>query len=655
MSRRGIRWVVLYFLSILVPAALLAFLGVRSLRDVRDSVSRELRSKAVLVQDVFDRLINSRAQLLAAFMEEGGMDPRRYAGFSEIEQMFAVGPTGVLRHPSVRPLRLQTPQPAFAAPMKQAEKREFGHQDWEGGAQHYRQAYEAATRPAEQAEALNALARCAHKGQDAATVAAVHQRLVAHYGPVFDADGAHPVTLSHLRLGRYAEPAQAQASLMAWAQALLEGRYPLYPGCQQALQEARALAHGRLATMADQPALLERLARIEQALDFATRLGPVVADQWDAARERGYISGVEADGTSFLLYLRAAQEGGAMGILFDWDALTALVREQVEGPLAERGFALTLFDADAEAAFVAAQRETIYETGPASRWMDRVRLGLWATDASAATGYHRTRNWLIGGGIFALAVSVVLGGFMILRDAGREVKVARLRSEFVANVSHELRTPLTSIRMYAETLLMGRYQSPQQLQDYLTILLHESRRLSHLVDNVLDFARIERGDRTYQRQPCDLGVAAQAALETFGGVLAAEGFAVEEAMAEALPPVLADPEAVEGAVANILGNAVKYSAQRKAIRLAVNQRGAEVVVEVADRGIGLPSGEEERVFEQFHRGTNAASTAGTGLGLSLVKNVVEAHGGRVEAANRPGGGSVFRLYFPVHTEDQAHA
>ena len=324
-------------------------------------------------------------------------------------------------------------------------------------------------------------------------------------------------------------------------------------------------------------------------------------------------------------------------------------------PLAERGFALALFDADAEAAFVAAQREAIYQTGPASRWMDRVRLGLWATDTSAATGYYRTRNWLVGGGIFALAVSVVLGGFMILRDAGREVQVARLRSEFVANVSHELRTPLTSIRMYAETLLMGRYQSTEQMRAYLTTLLHESRRLSHLVDNVLDFARIERGDRTYQRQPCDLGAAAQAALETFGGVLAAEGFAVEQAVAEALPPVLADAEAVEGAVANMLGNAVKYSAQRKAIRLAVNQRGAEVVIEVADRGIGLPAGEEERVFEQFHRGVNAASTAGTGLGLSLVKNVVEAHGGRVEAANRPGGGSVFRLYFPVHTEDQAHA
>ena len=654
MSRLGIRWVILYFLSILVPAALLAFLSVRSLRDVRDSVRRELRSKAVLAQDAFDRLINSRAQLLAAYVAEGGMDPRQYAGFSEIAQIFAVDPTGALRHPSVQPLRLGAPRAAFTAQMKQAAEREFGHQDWMGGVQLYHQAYKEAASPAEEAEALNALARCAHKGKDAATVAEAHQRLVALYGPVFDADGTHPVTLSHLRLGHYAAPEQAQASLMAWAEALLTGRYPLYAGCQQALQEMRALAQGRLADMEDRPVLLERLALIEESLNFARHFGPVVEDQWAAARAQGYISGVGDDGTSFLMYLGAAEGGGAAGILFDWAALTALVQEQVDG-LAERGFALALFDADAEAVFVAGHREAIYETASASRWMDRVRLGVWAADASAATGYYRTRNYLVGGGIFALAVSVVLGGLMILRDAGREVQVARLRSEFVANVSHELRTPLTSIRMYAETLLMGRYRSAEQMQDYLTTLLHESQRLSHLVDNVLDFARIERGDRTYQRQPCDLGGAARAGLETFGGVLAAEGFAVEEAIAEELPLVLADQEAVEGAVANILGNAVKYSSERKAIRLAVEQRGAEVVVEVADRGIGLPAGEEERIFEQFHRGANAVSTAGTGLGLSLVKSVVKAHGGRVEAANRPGGGSVFRLYFPALSEEKAHA
>ncbi|MYF93884.1 MAG: HAMP domain-containing histidine kinase [Gemmatimonadetes bacterium] len=654
MSRLGIRWVVLYLLSILVPAALLAFLSVRSLRDVRDSVRQELRSKTVLAQDAFDRLINSRDQLLSAYSEDGAMDPRLYAGFSEIAQIFAIDPSGALRHPAVQPLHLQERRAAFAAQMEKAAEREFGHQDWAGGVQLYHQAWKEAASPAEEAEALNALARCAYKGKDAAMEEKAHRTLVTLYGHVFDADGAHPVTLSHLRLGRYAAPEQAQASLMAWTEALLKGRYPLYAGCQQALQEAHALTQGRLADMEDRTVLLERLALIKKGLDFSMRFGPVVEDQWARAREQGYLSGVWPDGTSFLMYLGAAESGGVVGILFDWAELTTLVQEQVEG-LAERDFSLALFDADAEAAFLAAHREAIYETGPASRWMDRIRLGIWAADTSAATGYHRTRNYLVGGGIFALAVSVVLGGLMILRDAGREVQVARLRSEFVANVSHELRTPLTSIRMYAETLLMGRYRSNEQMQDYLTTLLHESRRLSRLVDNVLDFARIERGDRTYQRQPCDLGTVARDALETFGGVFAAEGFEVEEAIVAELPPVLADQEAVEGAVANILGNAVKYSSEHKAIRLAVEQRDAEVIVEVADRGIGLPAGEEDRIFEQFHRGANAASTAGTGLGLSLVKNVVEAHGGRVEAANRPDGGSVFRLYFPVHTEDNAHA
>ncbi len=654
MTRLGFRWVVLYFLSILLPASLLAFLSVRSLSDVRESVLRELRSKAGLAQDAFDRVMQSRAQLLAAYVEEGGMDPRRYAGFSEIAQIFVVDAAGVLRHPSVRPLRLQEPRAAFAAQMEKAEEREFGRRDWAGAARLYDQAWKEAASPGEEAEALNALSRCALEGKDEATAEEAHRRLVALHGHVFDADGAHPVTLSHLRLGRHAAPPRAQASLVAWTEALLQGRYPLYAGCGQALQEVRALAEGRLAEMEDRPVLLERLSLIEEALDFAQRFGPLVEARWDTARERGYLSRAGEDGTSFLMLLDAVEGGGAVGILFDWEALTGLVREQVAG-LEDRGYALALFDADAEPAFAAGHRETIHETGPASRWMDRVRVGIWAPDTTAATGYYHTRNWLVGGGIFALAVSVVLGGLLILRDAGREVQVARVRSEFVANVSHELRTPLTTIRMYAETLLLGRHRSDRQMRDYLTTLLHESRRLSRLVDNVLDFSRIERGDRTYQRRPCDLGEAARAALETFSGLFAAEGFEVEKEIADPLPPVLADQEAVEGAVANILGNAVKYSPGPKAVRVAVEQREAEVLVEVADRGIGLPAGEEKRIFEQFHRGANAASTAGTGLGLSLVRNVVEAHGGRVEAANRPGGGSVFRLYFPLHDGDTDHA
>ena len=209
MSRLGIRWVVLYFLSILVPAALLAFLSVRSLRDVRDSVRQELRSKAVLVQDDFDRLINSRDQLLSVYIEDGAMDPRLYAGFAEIEQIFAVNPSGMLLHPAVQPLHLQEPREVFAAQIAKAEEREFGHQDWAGGVQLYRQAWKEAASPAEEAEALNALARCAYKGKDMAMVEGAHQTLTAFYGHVFDADGTHPVTLSHLRLGRYAESEQA--------------------------------------------------------------------------------------------------------------------------------------------------------------------------------------------------------------------------------------------------------------------------------------------------------------------------------------------------------------------------------------------------------------------------------------------------------------
>ena len=237
MSRLGIRWVVLYFLSILVPAALLAFLSVRSLRDVHDSVQRELRSKAALVQDAFDRSINSRANSCPHISKTAQWNPRLYAGFSEIAQIFAVAPTGVLLHPVVQPLRLQERSAAFAAQIAKAEEREFGHQDWAGGVQLYRQAWR--KRPVPQRKP---------KPSTLSPAAPIRERTwrqskerTRRWRPSMAKSSTptelHPATLSHLRLGRYAAPEQAQASLMAWTEALLEGRYPLYAGCQQALQE----------------------------------------------------------------------------------------------------------------------------------------------------------------------------------------------------------------------------------------------------------------------------------------------------------------------------------------------------------------------------------------------------------------------------------
>lgn len=236
---------------------------------------------------------------------------------------------------------------------------------------------------------------------------------------------------------------------------------------------------------------------------------------------------------------------------------------------------------------------------------------------------------------------------MIIRDTVREMKLSRLRAEFVSNVSHELKTPLTSIRMYAETLLDGRYRDRDEMTDYLRTLMSESQRLSRLVGNVLDFSRMEEGRKTYDFRTEDLGEIVRSTMASFEYMLRENGFAFEVDVPEGLPSVYGDREGLSAALSNLISNAVKYSFDVKEIRVSVSDRGDSQTIEVSDRGVGIPEMERKRIFEKFYRVEDSrVGAGGTGLGLSLVKSIMEAHGGSVEVEGRVGGGSVFRLIVP---------
>lgn len=249
-----------------------------------------------------------------------------------------------------------------------------------------------------------------------------------------------------------------------------------------------------------------------------------------------------------------------------------------------------------------------------------------------------------------LVLSVTFfGAYLVWRDVRRELRLAATRSQFVSSVSHELRTPLAAIRMFAETLRMGRATTPEVEAEYLDTILNESERLTRLLDNVLDFSKIERGERTYKRKPASLTDVVQAAARTLRYPLQSQGFALRVEIEDHLPPASVDSDAIEQAILNLLTNAMKYSPNSREIQLKLARRNREAVIQVSDHGIGIPAGEQSRIFEKFYRIATPENqqVPGTGLGLTLVEHIVKAHGGRVEVASAPGNGSVFSLVLPL--------
>ena len=265
--------------------------------------------------------------------------------------------------------------------------------------------------------------------------------------------------------------------------------------------------------------------------------------------------------------------------------------------------------------------------------------------AELAERYHRQSLWLSG-----LALLALLGGAALAwRVFNRELRLAREKSAFVSNVSHELKTPLALIRLFAETLLLGRVRNPEKANEYHRIIVNETDRLTQLINNILDFSAIEAGRKEYQFAPCDLAEIVREVLHSYEFVMQKAGFEIETALAENLPPVNADRDALAQALLNLLNNAVKYSREQKHIKVALTQSGERLALSVADRGIGMQRAELKRIFEKFYRAGDPLvhETKGTGLGLSLVKHIVNAHGGTIAVESTPEQGSCFTIHLPL--------
>jgi signal transduction histidine kinase len=249
----------------------------------------------------------------------------------------------------------------------------------------------------------------------------------------------------------------------------------------------------------------------------------------------------------------------------------------------------------------------------------------------------------------ALSLFMIAGIFLTYRNISKEMNLARQKSDFVANVSHELRTPLALIRLYAETLELGRLSAKEKYQEYFRIIREESERLTALINNILDFSRIDAGRKEYEFQQTNLGELVHSTLDSYRFQIQQNGFGFEENISPDIPPVNVDREAIARSLLNLVNNALKYSKDQKHIAVKLYRSNGSVKLEVQDRGIGIAPNEQEKIFEKFYRCGDPLvhDVKGSGLGLSLVRHIVRAHGGDVLVESVPDKGSKFTIALPL--------
>ena len=642
--------VVLYLLAVILPCAVLVAVTFRMIRQEQELAHRTAAEECSrLAREIGDsllaRLHSIKLQEVDVLVKGEGLASLREYENREVV-LIALVREGRLVLPWDRDSRVEKAerslaQESFAARIRRGEEEEFIRNNYVRASDHYRRCLDTSNDPVQKGYAAVLLARVLHK--DGRTTEALSQyrkildlppALVDEYGIPFLLYAVKPLIKNQDGLNEVSEVIKG----------LLKGKYRLSPAAiffaQDAIQEMMALRMG--APIEAQAALLqeqvhERKRFLEEAADLQQRF-PSLGLMGDTGDSQDTISPlwVAASHQRWLIGLSHEVLGNAYPCIVV-DERTTL--DAIKDEFGQAG---------------AQSVEIAWNLDDSSEWeslgLSFRNLGVrFSPDfVSSLVGQHSSQRILYGLLVLLVLSLTLFGGYLLWRDVRRELRLAEMRSQFVSSVSHELKTPLTAIRMFAETLRMGRLTDPNVEQEYLETIVNESQRLTRLLNNVLDFSKIEQGERQYRMQPAPLSEIVQTAAQTMAYPLNQKGFRLQVHIEPDLPDVDMDGDAMEQAVLNLLSNAMKYSEDSGDIDLRLCRSDDAAIIQVVDRGIGIVPEEQERIFDKYYRvrtGTNERST-GTGLGLALVSHIVKAHGGRIEVDSKPGNGSTFSIYLP---------
>lgn len=251
--------------------------------------------------------------------------------------------------------------------------------------------------------------------------------------------------------------------------------------------------------------------------------------------------------------------------------------------------------------------------------------------------------------ILTLMLILSFGVVLIVRTVVHEMEILKIKSDFVSSVSHEFKTPLTSIKTLTERLMAGKVKDQARMNRYFSVISQDTDKLTRLVGNILDFAKIEEGKKEYDFEETDMSKWLDQTIENFRNENLQREIKINPRIPADIPYLKIDKNALAMAVNNLLDNAIRASMKKKEIEVIANKEKNNLIIKVKDYGIGIPHDELDKIFEKFYQGSNAIrlSTKGTGLGLTLVRHTIEAHGGQVFVESKINQGSTFTLLLPI--------
>ena len=660
-----------FLLGIALPALLLSYFAVRGIRNDRALVERERREDLervaaaagaaleerlarveVALDDIARSASSSGAEAIATAVPAGGTLLRIDAS-GDVE---IIGPAYV---PRVRHDWSATP-PLPSSTLAEAQRRERAG-DTRGAIAAYEHLSQAASSSDERAHARAGLARSQRSAGDVQGAATTYHRLLADHGADRTSGGIPYGIAARLELASMqlesgdttglSDLAELHRNVLSGAWQIDRAQLAFLTGrIRETMTSSLARSDGAsvwtdsaAALAAQETRALERMSGLDAARDALARTP--LANSPSAQR-----FAVDAGASQMIALLRTtAATGERWGALLDPSAFRDAVlipAVTTSASAAEAVWRLeTPFGDTASNARGGTPVVHASLPAPFSNW----RLELRPREPGLAEALLTSRRGIYFYAFVLLAGIFAFGLTLTIRSVNHELRLARMQADFISTVSHEFKSPLTAIRQLTEMLQAERVPSEERRRHYYSVLLEQAERLSALMDNVLDFARMDEGKRMLDLEVLDPGDVLEQATSLASGRSGHSGFRIRTISHGPLPMIRADRDALLQALGNLLDNAIKYSGDARDIEISAVAEAEHVAISVSDHGIGLTDEDARRVFDRFFRAGDplTRSVKGTGLGLTLVRQIVEAHNGTVAVRSEPGRGSTFIIRLPA--------
>lgn len=658
----GTRLIIVFILTVVISGGILTYLSINSISNFKEltekKVTEEQRHIADQVSMNFQKKLEELAGRFISFVLLG--DELNWAAvklcdtLDFIENPFIISKEKEFLWPwFLEDIKVNTGEmysTAFLQDFSKAEKREFQARDYKQAAIYYRASFNHASGKSDSAKSLNALARVNLKMKDNEKAYFYYSEITANHFSVLDNNGfpyAYYAIPNLLKFSDSTNFIMVIEEIESFLFKLANGTIPLNRSTADILSQISNWDYKPQPTNDNQlPVLEEYIQIIDERISFINNYGNIIKESLLSLKDTEYqlkmgnfnvLNGI-SPGTGKIVLIDPDREY-TMGFCLNLNQIWSSIMRSDYCENTEFEYIINLIEKEESNSHNNNKSGFITEF---SSYYPTHMVWVSLKDTNLVDTYVKKRSWTYGIALVLLLGAMFLGVLLILRDILREKRLSRLRSDFVSNVTHELKTPLTSIHLFTESIILDRVKTTADKKEYLYIILKETERLKRMINNILDFSKREKDELPYNLEKVDVTALVRSALNDLDYWLVEKKFTVETRIEENICAT-ADADALKQAIINLLSNAIKFSRNKKEIFVRLRKEKEEVIIEVEDKGIGIPEDQKDLIFNKFYRveQKKVEDVTGTGLGLTVVKEIIEGHNGKILVESILNEGSKF--------------